>query len=116
MLKINEKFQIRSVDPLNYGLYELTVVKGKDGAVRPEWKHVGYFGKVSHALSSALNKYIKYLTEQEALDVRELDEDTYFCYTPTSERVGEIRKRLEVKDEQRRTEREDFIISERGNA
>lgn len=72
MLKINEKFQIRSVDPLNYGLYELTVVKGKDGAVRPEWKHVGYFGKVSHALSSVLNKYIKYLTEQEALDVREL--------------------------------------------
>lgn len=72
MLKINEKFQIRSVDPLNYGPYELTVVKGKDGAVRPEWKHVGYFGKVSHALSSALNKYIKYLTEQEALDVREL--------------------------------------------
>lgn len=72
MLKINEKFQIRSVDPLNYGLYELTVVKGKDGAVRPEWKHVGYFGKVSHALSSALNKYIKYLTEQEALDVRAL--------------------------------------------
>lgn len=72
MLKINEKFQIRSVDPLNYGLYELTVVKGEDGAVRPEWKHVGYFGKVSHALSSVLNKYIKYLTEQEALDVREL--------------------------------------------
>lgn len=72
MLKINEKFQIRSVDPLNYGLYELTVVKGKDGTARPEWKHVGYFGKVSHALSSALNKYIKYLTEQEALDVREL--------------------------------------------
>lgn len=72
MLKINEKFQIRSVDPLNYGLYELTVVKGKDGAARPVWKHVGYFGKVSHALSSALNKYIKYLTEQEALDVREL--------------------------------------------
>ena len=32
----------------------------------------------------------------------QLDEDTYFCYTPTPERIGEIRRRLEVKDEQRR--------------
>lgn len=28
-----------------------------------------------------------------------LDDDTYFCYAPTPERVGEIRKRLEGKDE-----------------
>lgn len=72
MLKINEKFQIRSDDAYNYGLYELAVVKGKDGTMRPEWKHVGYFGKISHALWSALNKYVKYMTEQEALDVRDL--------------------------------------------
>lgn len=28
-----------------------------------------------------------------------LDDDTYFCYAPTPEKVREIRKRLEGKDE-----------------
>lgn len=47
------------------------------------------------------------IAEADGCTERQLDEETYFCYTPTPERVGEIRKRLEVKDEQRRTERED---------
>ena len=40
--------------------------------------------------------------EADGCTERQLDEDTYFCYTPTPERVVEIRRRLEVKDEQRR--------------
>lgn len=40
--------------------------------------------------------------ETDGCGEQQLDEDTYFCYTPTPERIGEIRKRLEVKDEQRR--------------
>lgn len=47
------------------------------------------------------------IAEADGCTEWQLDEDTYFCYTPTSERVGEIRKRLEVKDEQRRAEKED---------
>lgn len=46
--------------------------------------------------------------EADGCTERQLDEDTYFCYTPTPERVGEIRQRLEVKDEQRRAEKEDL--------
>lgn len=42
------------------------------------------------------------IAEADGCTERQLDEDTYFCYTPTPERVGEIRRRLEVKDEQRR--------------
>ena len=45
--------------------------------------------------------------EADGCTERQLDEDTYFCYTPPPERVGEIRQRLEVKDEQRRAEKED---------
>lgn len=48
------------------------------------------------------------IAEADGSTERQLDEDTYFCYTPTPERVGEIRKRLEVKDEQRRAEKEDL--------
>lgn len=44
-------------------------------------------------------------TEADGCTEWQLDEDTYFCYTPTSERVGEIRKRLEVKDEAERSQR-----------
>ena len=40
--------------------------------------------------------------ETDGCTERQLDEDTYFCYTPTPERAREIRQRLEVKDEQRR--------------
>lgn len=43
------------------------------------------------------------IAEADGCTEWQLDEDTYFCYTPTPERVGEIRRRLEVKDEQRRT-------------
>lgn len=46
-------------------------------------------------------------TEVDGCVEWQLDEDTYFCYTPTPERIGEIRRRLEVKDEQRRAEKED---------
>lgn len=47
------------------------------------------------------------IAEADGCTERQLDEDTYFCYTPTPERVVEIRRRLEVKDEQRRAEKED---------
>ena len=47
------------------------------------------------------------IAEEDGCTEWQLDEDTYFCYTPTSERVVEIRRRLEVKDEQRRAEKED---------
>lgn len=44
-------------------------------------------------------------TEVEGCFEWQLDEDTYFCYTPTPEKVGEIRQRLEVKDEAERSQR-----------
>lgn len=73
MLKINEQFQIREDDELNYGLYELTeATNPTTKTVRKEWKHRGYFGKVSHALKVALNKYILQMIGQEALDCRTL--------------------------------------------
>lgn len=73
MLKINEEFEIREDDELNYGLYELKEVTNKQTKEkRKEWRHIGYFGKVSHALMAALNKYIKETIGQEALDCRSL--------------------------------------------
>lgn len=73
MLKINEQFQVREDDELNYGLYELTEVTSPEmKTVRKEWKHRGYFGKVSHALKAALNKYILQMVGQETLDCRTL--------------------------------------------
>lgn len=45
------------------------------------------------------------IAEADGCTERQLDEDTYFCYTPTPERVGEIRQRLEVKDEAERSQR-----------
>lgn len=66
MLKINEKFEIREDDELNYGLYELKEITDKQTKEkRREWKHIGYYGKVSQALSAALNKYIKRMIGQE---------------------------------------------------
>lgn len=73
MLKINEKFQIREDDELNYGLYELKPIQDHaTKMIRLEWKHIGYFGKVSHALSAAMNKYIKQMLGQEEYDCRRL--------------------------------------------
>lgn len=73
MLKINEQFQVREDDELNYGLYELTeVVNPTTKTVRKEWKHRGYFGKVSLALKVALNKYMLQMVGQETLDCRAL--------------------------------------------
>lgn len=43
--------------------------------------------------------------ETDGCTERQLDEETYFCYTPTPERVWEIRQRLEVKDEAERSQR-----------
>ena len=71
MLKINEKFEIREDDELNYGLYELKEVTDKQTQEK-RWEWIGYFGKVSHALSAALNKYIRQIIGQEALDCRAL--------------------------------------------
>lgn len=84
MLKINEKFEIRDDDEMNYGLYELKEVTDKQTREkRREWRHIGYFGKVSHALAAALDKYIKEMIGQEELDCRAL-----------LERLKEIKKDL----------------------
>ena len=84
MLKINEKFEIRDDDEMNYGLYELKEVTDKQTREkRREWRHIGYFGKVSHALAAALDKYIKETSGQEDLDCRAL-----------LERLEEIKKDL----------------------
>ena len=73
MLKISEKFEIREDDELNYGLYELKEVTDKQTrGKRRKWRHIGYFGKVSHALAAALDKYIKETIGQEELDCRTL--------------------------------------------
>ena len=73
MLKISEKFEIREDDELNYGLYELKEVTDKQTREkRRKWRDIGYFGKVSHALAAALDKYIKETIGQEELDCRTL--------------------------------------------
>lgn len=73
MLKISEKFEIRSDDELNYGLYELKEVRDKTTKQkRQEWIHIGYFGKVSHALSAALDKYIRGVIGTEDMTCRDL--------------------------------------------
>lgn len=73
MLKINKKFQIRADDQYNYGLYEYRLVSGpKAKHERYEWKHVGYFGKISHALTAAIDKYIKIMITQEDYDCKAL--------------------------------------------
>lgn len=75
MLKLNEKFQIREDDELNYGLYELKIVMNKKTKEqRMDWAHIGYYGKVSHALSAALNKYIKECIGEQDYDCRRLYE------------------------------------------
>lgn len=43
--------------------------------------------------------------ETDGCTERQLDEDTYFCDTPTPERVREIRQRLEERNEAERSQR-----------
>ena len=47
----------------------------------------------------AFRQHTEEIADADGCTEWQLDEDTYFCYTPTPERVGEIRKRLEVKDD-----------------
>lgn len=111
MLKINEKFEIREDDELNYGLYELKEVTDKQTQEkRREWKHIGYFGKVSHALSAALNKHIRQMTGQEALDCRallerlnKLEKDLYWVDVKHEPKIKPI-KGVNVKE---KTKKED---------
>lgn len=74
MLKINDKFKIGSDGDLNYMLYELKPVRdSKTKETRHEWKIVGYYGKLSHALSGALNKHlIGVLSDEELMGVNSL--------------------------------------------
>ena len=67
MLKLNEKFKITGEDEHNYTLYELRVIQPKDRTqeARMEWKCAGYFGKVSQAISCAINKHIKDMITEE---------------------------------------------------
>lgn len=74
MLKLCDKFKIGSDGDLNYILYELKSVKdAKTKETRNEWKIAGYYGKLSHALSGALNKHlIGVLSEEETIEVNSL--------------------------------------------
>lgn len=74
MLKLNEKFKITGEDEYNYTLYELRVIQPKDRTqeARMEWKRAGYFGKISHAISCAVNKYIKDIITEEDMNCKEL--------------------------------------------
>lgn len=74
MLKLCDKFKIGSDGDLNYILYELKSVNdAKTKETRYEWKIAGYYGKLSHALSGALNKHlIGVLSEEETIEVNSL--------------------------------------------
>lgn len=72
MLKLNEKFKISGKDEYNYTLMELSVIQPKGQDARMAWKTAGYFGKLSHAISSAINKHIKDLITDEELTCKEL--------------------------------------------
>lgn len=73
MLKINEKYQIREFDELNYGLYELRIVENKKTKERRmDWVRIGYFGQVSHALYTVLNRYVKESIGEEDYDCSRL--------------------------------------------
>lgn len=97
MLKLNERFKITGDDEYNYTLYELSVTQPKDKtqAPRMEWKSVGYFGKISHALMSALNKHIKRVITEEDMTCKEL-----------LARLAEIEKeaeKIEIQYKQKKT-------------
>ena len=97
MLKLNERFKITGDDEYNYTLYELSVTQPKDKtqAPRMEWKSVGYFGKISHALMSAVNKHIKRIITEEDMTCKEL-----------LARLAEIEKeaeKIEVQYKQKKT-------------
>lgn len=86
MLKLNERFKIESTDEFNYSLYELTTIdNGKKK--RLDWKHIGYFGKISHALRCAFDKHIKTLIEEQDFTAKEL-----------LERIQGVEKDLESVD------------------
>ena len=73
MLKINNRFRIVSADQWSYALQELRDVKNpRTKEVTQNWKHVGWYGKVSHALSAALNRYINELIGKDDYDCRAL--------------------------------------------
>ena len=61
------------------------------------------FRQHAEEIAEAFRRHATEIAEADGCTEWQLDEDTYFCYAPTPERVGEIRQRLEVKDEQRRT-------------
>ena len=63
------------------------------------------FRQHAEEIAEAFRQPAEEIAEADGCTERQLDEDTYFCYTPTPERVGEIRRRLEVKDEAERSQR-----------
>lgn len=73
MLKINNRFRIVSADQWSYALQELRDVKNpRTKEVAQNWKHVGWYGKVSHALNAALNRYINELIGKDDYDCKAL--------------------------------------------
>ena len=73
MLKINEKYRIVMSDDKNYELVEYCeVTRKKDKTTYWKWVHVGWYGKLSHALQGALNKYALQLIGEEEFDCKSL--------------------------------------------
>ena len=73
MLKINEKYRVVMADDKNYELVEYREVKDRKTKTSSwQWTHVGWYGKLSHALESALNKYALQLIGEEEFDCKSL--------------------------------------------
>ena len=73
MLKINEKYRVVMADDKNYELVEYREVKDrKTKSSSWQWVHVGWYGKLSHALESALNKYALQLIGEEEFNCKAL--------------------------------------------
>lgn len=73
MLKINERFRVNVSDDYNVELLELCdVTDKKTKTTKKVWKHVGWFGKVSQALSCARDKHLR--AEIEGDDIKSINE------------------------------------------
>lgn len=68
MLKINERFRINVSDENNVELLELREITDKTTKeLKKVWKNVGWFGKVSQALSCARDKHLRAEIDGDAI-------------------------------------------------
>lgn len=88
MLKINEKYRIIDTDQWSYELQEFR--EGKNPKTKEpvqNWKCIGWFPKVSQALSKVLNCYMNELIAKDEYDCKAL-----------IDKLTEIEKDLEKVD------------------